>query len=183
MGMLSTAAYILAEDTFGPITDNAGGIIDSHNQPDEIRAKTDRLDGVGNTTGADQLRHRVSGVGGLPGSRRTSRRLLLVRSKLGVLFPNPDWAFNTINLAKVPGSWALLGAMLVYLFSSLAIKAGGQDGADRHRRGPQAVQREPGHHGTAKLDYGRCGSIGTGARPARDPSPGCWRWACPSRSG
>src|SRR5256886_13914937 len=59
MGMLGTAAYILAMDTFGPITDNAGGIIEMSHQPEDIRRRTDRLHAVGNTTNALTQRYSI----------------------------------------------------------------------------------------------------------------------------
>ena len=147
MGMLGTAAYILAMDTFGPITDNAGGIVEMSRQPEEIRKKTDRLDAVGNTTqGADEgLRDRLGGARGVPAS--SPRTWTSCRTTA------PRW--TRVNLAK-PEVFlgGLLGAMLVFFFSGLAIQAVGKAAARRHPGRAGAVQRAPGHHaghGEARL--------------------------------
>ncbi len=132
MGMLSCAAYILAMDTFGPITDNAGGIIEMSNQPDEIRERTDKLDSAGNTTKALTKGYAV-GSASLAAFLLFSAYLEEIRSIVvakvtaaGGFMP-AGWSFTNINLAQVPVFvGALLGAMLTYLFSSLAIKAVGR---------------------------------------------------------
>ncbi len=170
MGMLSCAAYILAMDTFGPITDNAGGIIEMSNQPDNIRERTDKLDSAGNTTKALTKGYAV-GSASLAAFLLFSAYLEEIRTivtdkvhNAGGFMP-PGWSFTNINLAQVPVFvGALLGAMLTYLFSSLAIKAVGRT-AQKVVEDVRAQFREnPGiMAGTSKPDYGRCVSIVTGA--------------------
>ena len=114
MGMLGTAAYILAMDTFGPITDNAGGIIEMSHQPEEIRRRTDRLDSVGNTTKALTKGYAV-GSAALAAFLLFSAYFEEVRNYGGTL--------DHIDLSKPPVFvGALIGATLVFIFSSLAIK-------------------------------------------------------------
>src|SRR5579862_2894213 len=172
MGMLSSAAYILAMDTFGPITDNAGGIIEMSNQPHDIRVKTDKLDAAGNTTKALTKGYAV-GSASLAAFLLFSAYLEEVRDivahKVTVAgaagYMPPGWSFTNINLAELPVFvGALLGAMLVFLFSSLAIKAVGrtaqkvvQDVRDQFRENPGIME------GTSKPNYARCVSIVTGA--------------------
>jgi len=172
MGMLSCAAYILAMDTFGPITDNAGGIIEMSAQPDSVRDRTDKLDSAGNTTKALTKGYAV-------GSASLAAFLLfsayleeiksIVTARVTAAGPNgfmpAGWSFTNVNLAEIPVfAGAMLGAMLVYLFSSMAIKAVGRtaqmvvkDVRDQFRENPGIMA------GTSKPDYARCVSIVTGA--------------------
>src|ERR1700737_1476310 len=132
MGMLSCAAYILAMDTFGPITDNAGGIIEMSDQPDSVREKTDKLDAAGNTTKALTKGYAIGSAG--PGAfllfsayLETVHGIVAQRFADAHQVLDPNWSFTNINLASVPVFvGALLGAMLIFLFSSFAIKAGGR---------------------------------------------------------
>lgn len=170
MGMLSCAAYILAMDTFGPITDNAGGIIEMSHQPHEIRERTDKLDSAGNTTKALTKGYAI-GSASLAAFLLFSAYLEEIKTividkvtNAGGYMP-AGWSFTNVNLAQVPVFvGALLGAMLTYLFSSLAIKAVGrtaqmvvQDVRAQFRENPGIME------GTAKPDYGRCVHIVTGA--------------------
>jgi len=170
MGMLSCAAYILAMDTFGPITDNAGGIIEMSHQPHEIRERTDKLDSAGNTTKALTKGYAI-GSASLAAFLLFSAYLeeikAIVTDKVahaGGYMP-AGWSFTNINLAQVPVFvGALLGAMLTYLFSSLAIKAVGRTAQMVVQDVRAQFKENPGiMEGTSKPDYARCVHIVTGA--------------------
>ena len=123
MGMLATAAFILAMDTFGPITDNAGGIVEMSQQPEEVRRKTDRLDAVGNTTKALTKGYAI-------GSAALAAFLLFqayIDEVIQYSEPHPagfKFAVDLTNPIVFVG--ALVGAALVFLFSSWAIRAVGR---------------------------------------------------------
>jgi K(+)-stimulated pyrophosphate-energized sodium pump len=122
MGMLMTTAYILAMDTFGPITDNAGGIAQFSRSEEGAREITDRLDAVGNTTKALTKGYAIA-------SASLAAFLLFSAyiDKVNLIQTNRNAPLLTsVNLADVSVFIAgLMGAMLVYFFSSLAIRAVG----------------------------------------------------------
>jgi K(+)-stimulated pyrophosphate-energized sodium pump len=122
MGMLMTTAYILAMDTFGPITDNAGGIAEFSRAEAGAREITDRLDAVGNTTKALTKGYAIASASlaaFLLFSAYIDKVNLIQTNRGGPLLTSVNLANVNVFIA------ALIGAMLVYFFSSLAIRAVG----------------------------------------------------------
>ncbi len=166
MGMLSTAAYILAMDTFGPITDNAGGIIEMSGAPEDVRKRTDRLDSVGNTTKALTKGYAI-GSAALAAFLLFSAYLdevtVLVKEKFHGDPRYANYVFNHVDIGKVPVFIAgLIGAALVFLFSAFAIKAVGRAAFFVIEEVRRQFREDPGiMQGTSKPDYGRCVDIVT----------------------
>lgn len=119
MGMLMSCAYILAMDTFGPITDNAGGITEMGGGAESVRDITDALDGVGNTTKALTKGY---GIGSA-----ALAAFLLFSAYLDVLYSfKHDPAVYRVDLANISVFIAaLIGITLIFFFSALAIRAVG----------------------------------------------------------
>ena len=166
MGMLMSAAFILAEDTFGPITDNAGGVASMARASEETRERTDRLDAVGNTTKALTKGYAV-------GSAALAAFLLFSAylDKVAQLTGKP---FNSVDLAKVDVFLGgFLGAMLVYLFSSLAIRAVGRAGAAIIQEVRTQFREHPGiMAGTEEPNYARVVDITTASALRNMIAPG-----------
>ncbi len=156
MGMLGTVTYVLAMDTFGPITDNAGGIMEMSNQPEKMRKKTDRLDAVGNTTKALTKGYAI-------GSAALTVFLLFSAFLDQLRFYGIE--LSGINLAR-PEVFvgALIGAMLIFLFTALAIHAVGKTAYAVVNNVRQQFKKNPAIlKGKAKPDYGQCVDIVTQA--------------------
>jgi K(+)-stimulated pyrophosphate-energized sodium pump len=200
MGMLMTAAYILAMDTFGPITDNAGGIVEMSHQPDEVRRITDELDSVGNTTKALTKGYAIASAA-LAAFLLFSAYIDKVNEVLCQRFHDPTTGLidivrcaapvaqgggavrilESVDLAKVDVFVAaLLGAMLVYLFSSLAIRAVGRASQSIILEVRRQFREDPGiMAGTSRPDYGRCVDITTRAALKEMVAPGLLAVAFP----
>ncbi|MBI3976661.1 MAG: sodium-translocating pyrophosphatase, partial [Chloroflexi bacterium] len=165
MGMLMTAAFILAMDTFGPITDNAGGITEMSHQPESVRRITDSLDAVGNTTKALTKGYAIASAG--------LAAFLLFAAYLDDIAKLTGKA-QSVDLSKVEVFiGGFLGAMLVFIFSSLAIRAVGRAASiiieevrRQFRENPLILE------GKVRPDYARCVDITTRAALREMVAPG-----------
>lgn len=162
MGMLMSCAYTLAMDTFGPITDNAGGIVEMSGQADTVRDITDALDGVGNTTKALTKGYGI-GSAALAAFLLFSAYLTVIHT-LSSDTQNNAFDINLSNLGVFVA--ALVGLALIFFFSSLAIRAVGkaatamiEEVRQQFRDNPGIMAENPAER--VDPDYARCVDIST----------------------
>jgi K(+)-stimulated pyrophosphate-energized sodium pump len=171
MGMLATAAYILAMDTFGPITDNAGGIVEMSKSSEETRKITDKLDSAGNTTKALTKGYAMGSA--------VLAAFLLFSAYL------TEVKLTIVDLAKVEVFiGGLIGAMLVFLFSAFSIKAVGKAASYIIEEVRRQFKADPGiMAGTSKPDYAKCVDITTKGALKQMVLPGCLAIIVPVATG
>jgi K(+)-stimulated pyrophosphate-energized sodium pump len=183
MGMLMTTAYILAMDTFGPITDNAGGIAEFSRAEAGAREITDRLDAVGNTTKALTKGYAIASASlaaFLLFSAYIDKINLIQGRRIAAGVPGAE-LLNSVNLANVNVFIAaLLAAMLVYFFSSLAIRAVGTTAQSIIVEVRRQFREMPGIMDyTQRPDYARVVDITTRAALRQMVAPGLVAVATP----